>query len=152
MPCSISISRISTVALIALISLGAGIGLAACGHETRQTAAQKSQTTADELRATLSQTVKDPVRLQQMLSVSDQLARDLKAGMVELELLLAEQDRLNRAYATTPAALDEIWIRIQATRQTYRTRLLHARSTLAQLATDDEWKQIIDHDHPVLGN
>lgn len=101
---------------------------------------------------TLNKTVKDPVRLQQMLAVTDQAAQDIRTGMVELEQLLAEQNRLYRAYATTPAALDEIWIRIQTTRQTYRTRLIHARSALAQLATDDEWKQIIDRDHPFVDN
>lgn len=142
-----------TVTLVTLLALAVGFGLAACGRDTPPpTVAEKSQTNADDLRVNLRANVKDPVRLQQMLILTDQLALELQAGMTQMETLLAEQDRLYRAYASTPTALDDVGARIHTVRQTYRMRIVHGRCAIAQLATDDEWKRIIDRDLALFGN
>lgn len=136
-----------------LLMLLVSVSFIACGRNTPSpTAVEKAQVNAENLHATLRASVTDPVRLQQMLTLTDQLSLNMQAGMSQMESLMAEQDRLYRAYDSSPEALNDISARIDAARKNYRTCMIRGRCDLAQLATDDEWKKIIARDLAVLGN
>jgi hypothetical protein len=138
------------VLLAAMVAAGACF--TGCTSTEPAVAGAKMQASADDLRETLKDTVKDAGRLSQMLVVADQIGADMQAGAKELDALQKEQTRLNADYSTTPEALREIGDRIQAVRAEYRAKAISARQALAKLATDKEWKKITSRDLALVGN
>jgi len=139
-------------ALVVAGLVTAGLGLTGCASTAPQAPGAKIQASTADLHATLQDTVKDAGRLAQMRAVADQIGADLLAGAQELARLQQEQTRLAADYTTTPEALRQVGEQMQSARTAYRTKALAARQALAQLATDDEWKQITSRDLALIGN
>jgi len=138
--------------LLGAVLAGSLLGAAGCGHRAAAAPAAVSQPPAPiaEFRAVLITLVGDPARLQQMLAFADDAQRAAGAAQAQLEALSAEQDILARDYATSPEALADVSARLQATRATYRTIIIHDRCEIAKLATDHEWNAIADHELGML--
>jgi predicted nuclease with TOPRIM domain len=139
-------------ALLLALMVAAGASLSGCATAEPPVAGSKMQASADDLRQTLKETVKDAGRLSQMLAVADQIGADLATGAKELDRLQQEQARLNAEYATTPDALREIGERIQSVRTECQAKAIRARQSLARLATDKEWKKITARKLALVGN
>jgi len=137
----------------AVLLLGAlVIVLGGCGqrHVAAPSTATQPTTPIADFRAVVTSVVTDPTRLKQMLVFADDAQRAVSAAQAQLEALSSEQDILARDYATSPEALADVSARLQATRVTYRTIIIHDRCEIAKLATDQEWNAIADHELGVL--
>lgn len=141
-----ALSALAGCTLGILLICAAGLGLTGCAGKTPPAAGAKVMESAVDLRETLKDTIKDPVRLEKMLALADQITADLQTGALEIDRLLKEQSRLNAEFATTAEELRLIGERIQSVRTGYRTKAISSRQALAQLATDKEWKKITSRD------
>jgi len=143
----------SAAGLLLVVSwvLTIGAGLTGCATPKPQTAEEKVQASASDLREVLESTIQDAGRRQQMLVLVDRAEADLKAGAVELAGLLKEQERLNADYNASRDEFRKLGDRMQAVRKEYRAKTISARQSLASLATDQEWKKITSRDRAIFG-
>jgi vancomycin resistance protein YoaR len=147
-----AISRTSRILLVlsaACVTL-ASIYLTGCSSSKPQTKEERVQASSVDLRKTLQDTIKDADRLQQMLAIIDRASASIESDATELATVLKEQDRLNADYNASRDDFRKIGDRLEALRKKHRSAFLSARQSLAQLATDDEWKKISSRDLELL--
>jgi septal ring factor EnvC (AmiA/AmiB activator) len=140
-------SLIALAAAWAVVSL---ISVSGCSSSKPQTKEERIQASSVDLRKTLQDTIKDTDRLQQMLAIIDRASASIEADATELATDLREQDRLNADYNASLDDFRKIGERLEALRKKHRSAFLSARQSLAQLATDDEWKKISSRDLELL--
>ena len=136
---------------VLLVVAGAG----SCSSTPPKSSEEALAASARNLRQVLQTTIKDPATLEQMLAIVDRAAPQVRQGLAEFVKLQQEQKHLDAAYAATPEDFHRLYGRLDAARENYRVLVLDTRMALAALASDEEWKQIVSRDLPivdVLGN
>ena len=143
--------RATTLALAVFWAVVSCISVAGCSSSKPQTNEEHIQASSFDLRKTLQDTIKDTNKLQQMLATLDRAAASIESDATELATILKEQDRLNADYNATREDFRKIGDRLEVLRKKHRSTFMSARQSLAQLATDDEWKKISSRDLELLG-
>jgi len=146
--------RTTHTILAIAVALGVMIGICVTGCASSKQLSTEEQVHAStvDLHETLKDTVKDAARLQKMLAIADQAEADLKAGVAELANLKKKQERLNADYNASRDEILQLGAQARKVRKETRSKVVSARTALAQLATDDEWEKITSRDMALIGN
>ena len=141
------ISQLASCCLAFLV-----VGISGCSSEPVKTGKEQLQASVIDLRDTLRNTIKDAGRQQQMQAIVDKNAAEMQLGVEELARLRKEEVRLNANYGASMDEFRQLGDRIQSVRKQDRSLVIHTRTALAQLTTDDEWKQITSRDLAIFNN
>jgi hypothetical protein len=111
--------------------------------EKASDSAQRLQLEMDNSKASITKTIKDSDRADKIIALSEKLAplfREMEAQQSAFQKkCLASIER----FETTPAELKELTENYRKKRGVLRKECLLIRQQIAELMTDEEWKQLL---------
>jgi hypothetical protein len=140
--------------LLACSLLAAGFlltGLGGCSKPRPLTPEEQLQSSVENLRTVLKDTVKDPVRLTKLLAKLDEGAMLLRLQAAAEANLLARQHHLDLNYNATRKDFQAVGEQLALLKQKSFDQSMAIRSAMAGLATDEEWKKVTSKNLGLLG-
>jgi uncharacterized coiled-coil DUF342 family protein len=128
--------------IIGAVSLALLVLLAGCAHEPKPSAIESAKGALDELRATVREQVKDPVKAAELTGLVDQIEQltveansDLKAHETKIRALTVNYDATQEDFKAAFREFD-------AKKLNRQERVLAIDQQTKNLTTEAEWKAI----------
>jgi len=132
----------NTTLLYASFLMGCMYLLTACRSTPPASLEDRLSSSGREMHSILREVVVEPDKLQTLITLTAKAEQLLKQGASELGHLYQEQQHLLLEYTSSESDFSELGDRIRQKRSALVIDLWDIRQQIAELTTDEEWKEI----------